>query len=286
MGNSIFTGDIVQSDRVLHTPSDFAKTNLFYLQETGQLKALKPHKSQRNDLLSYLFFIVTDGEGILEYQDSCYNIAKGDCVFIDCHKPYSHYTSEKLWSLKWVHFYGPSMNGIYEKYLERGGQPYFTPADISVYEEIIDKILNIAQNESYLKDMLLFEQFSILLTRLMAESWHPELKTESNNKVNTLQSIKDYIDNNYAEKITLDMLSEKFYINKFYLTRIFKGQYGVSINTYLTHVRITHAKQLLRFSKSSIEQIGFDCGFPDNNYFSRIFKRVEGCTPGEFRRRW
>ena len=286
MNKSVFQGATVKSERILHTPSDFAKINLLHLQEVGILTALEQHKSKRNNLASYLFFIVTDGDGTLEYNGVEYHISNGDCVFVDCRKPYSHYTSENLWTLKWVHFYGPNMSGIYEKYIERGGLPCFTPSDFSVYEQALDNIKNIAETDNYLKDMHIFEQITSLLTRLMEESWHPELKAEGNVKKNNLQEIKDYIDLNFSQKITLDILSEKFFINKFYLTRIFKNQFGISINTYLTQVRITHAKQLLRFSNCSIEQIGLACGFPDNNYFSRIFKKIEMCTPVEFRKRW
>ena len=101
-----------------------------------------------------------------------------------------------------------------------------------------------------------------------------------------LQSIKDYIDHHYQEKITLDLLAEMFYINKFYLTRIFKEQYGTTINSYLLQVRITHAKQMLRFSDLPIEKIAHECGMVDANYFARMFRKVEGISPGEFRKRW
>lgn len=286
MNTHIFQGSTVRSERILHTPSDFARANLLHLQETGTLTALERHKSQRDNLSSYLFFIVTDGSGTLEYNGTEHLISKGDCVFLDCRRPYAHCTSENLWSLKWVHFYGPNMSGIYEKYVERGGLPCFAPSELSVYEQTLDRIKDIAENDGYLKDMHIFEQLTSLLTRLMEESWNPEVKVESSAKRNNLQEIKDYIDLNFSQKITLDMLSERFFINKFYLTRIFKEQFGTSVNSYLTQVRITRAKQLLRFSDSSVEQVGLACGFSDNNYFSRIFRKVEGCTPKEFRKRW
>ena len=87
-------------------------------------------------------------------------------------------------------------------------------------------------------------------------------------------------------EITLEQLAEAFYINKFYLTRCFKEQFGMSVNQYLLQVRITHAKQLLRFTDLAIEKVGHECGMSDANYFSRMFKKVEGISPGEFRRRW
>lgn len=110
---------VVTSDRILYTPSNFAKTSLIYLQEIGSLRVYKPHSTGRSNLASYLFFIVTEGEGELNYEGTTYSLRVGDCVFIDCRKKYSHSSSEKLWSLSWIHFYGPNLTAIYDKYLER-----------------------------------------------------------------------------------------------------------------------------------------------------------------------
>lgn len=81
-------------------------------------------------------------------------------------------------------------------------------------------------------------------------------------------------------------MAEQFYINKFYLTRVFKEQFGQTVTGYLMQLRITQAKRLLRFSDKNIEVIAQECGMSDANYFSRIFKKVEGTTPGQYRRQW
>ena len=100
------------------------------------------------------------------------------------------------------------------------------------------------------------------------------------------QPIRDYLDGHFTEKISLDALAEQFFISKFYLTRVFKEQFGVSISTYLLNKRITKAKQLLRFSDRKLEDIGYQCGLGAPHYFSRVFKQVEGVTPSEFREKW
>lgn len=126
----LFIGNLVQSCRIIYQPSSFAMQNLLYLQETGSLTAIKPHTSSRQNLSSFLFFYVVDGEGNLTYQNQIYSMKKGDCAFIDCRKKYSQSSSSKnLWSLKWVHFYGSTMSEIYSKYLERGGEACFSAGD-------------------------------------------------------------------------------------------------------------------------------------------------------------
>ena len=104
MSNELFQGEFVNSNRILYTPSEFARTNLFYLQEAGHLQARKPHISKRQNLMSYLFFYLTDGSGILNYGGKEYTLNQSDCVFINCQTPYFHQSSEDLWSLNWIHF--------------------------------------------------------------------------------------------------------------------------------------------------------------------------------------
>lgn len=286
MDMSLFHGNLVASNRILYTPSIFAKTNLIHLQEIGDLQAKSPHTCRRDNLSSYLFFLVLDGSGLLEYDGATYSLAKGDCIFLDCHKSYAHCTSDHLWELKWVHFYGPNMCSIYEKYVERGGRPYFHPNNLSEYEFILNQLYDIASSTDYIRDMRIFEKLTNLLTKLMEESWQPGSSCYNVSNKRNLQAVKDYLDQNYQDKIILDKLSEKFFINKFYLTRIFKEQFGTSINNYLTQIRITHAKQLLRFTELTIKEIGVKCGLSDENYLTRVFKKMEGLTPGEFRRMW
>lgn len=284
---SFFQGASVQSRRVIYTPTNFAKNNLLHLQEVGELKALQPHISKRDGMISFLFFIVTSGSGSLFYGEKEYQLHTGDCVFIDCKKPYSQSSSAKdLWELKWVHFYGFSLNGIYEKYVERGGQPTFTPKDSALISELLTKLLDLSSSDDYIRDMKINEILTSLLTLVMAESWHPEKGTRISLKKQSLHHVKAYLDEHYKERITLDSLSDTFYINKFYLTRMFKEQFGTTLLSYLDQVRITHAKQLLRFSDLTIEAIGKKIGIEDGAYFNRVFKKVEGIAPGEYRKMW
>ena len=107
----------------------------------------------------------------------------------------------------------------------------------------------------------------------MQESWHPEIVRTAGTKRQNVQEIKDYLDLHFAEKITLDALAERFYINKFYLTRVFKEQFGLSVTSYLTQLRITQAKRLLRFTDKSVENVAQECGLNDANYFPAYLRK-------------
>ena len=252
----------------------------------ARLQARSPHASTRKGLASYLFFMVESGSGTLEYDGTTRALRAGDCAFLDCRKPYRHYTGEDLWQLRWVHFYGPNMGAIYKKYEERGGQSSFRAENATAYAALLETLYTLADSDNYVRDMQICEKLLALLTLLMQESWHPEAVRAGGAKRQNLQEIKDYLDAHYGEKITLDALAEQFYINKFYLTRVFKEQFGQTVTGYLMQLRITQAKRLLRFSDKNIEVIAQECGMSDANYFSRIFKKVEGTTPGQYRRQW
>lgn len=284
----------VESERILYTPSVFARSSLLHLQEVGSLQAIYPHTSSRTDLVSFLCFMVVDGCGELIYEDNTYVLKKGDCVFIDCRKAYSHRTgvkvsteseSKKLWSLKWCHFYAPFLPAIYEKYKERGGRPVFHPKNPLKFQELFDELYLLASSSDYIRDMRINEKLSMLLTILMEESWHPEESSVSKKRME-LTNLKEYLDEHYTEKISLDELSIRFFINKYYLTKIFKETYGTTINNYIISKRITRSKQLLRFTDKTLEEIALEVGMNGGNYFSRMFKKIEGISPREYRKQW
>ena len=287
--NDLFTNNnssIVSSDRILYTPSSFARTSLLHLQEIGSLEAKRSHTSERSGLQSFLFFMVTSGSGKLVYEDKDYVLTRNSCVFIDCRKPYSHTTDDQnLWHLSWCHFYGPSLSSIYDKYCERGGRSVFTPADNTLFATTLEDLMATAKSSDYMRDMMINEQLSKLLTMIMSYSWHPEERTSAPKRA-SVSDVKEYLDVHYAERVTLDDLSTMFFIDKYYLAKTFKNQFGLSITTYLQNLRITKAKQLLRFSDKTIETIGYEVGLGNPAYFSRVFKNVEGVSPKIYREQW
>ena len=78
-------------------------------------------------------------------------------------------------------------------------------------------------------------------------------------------------------------LSLEFRISTSYLSRIFKADMGVSVVDYIHSVRISAAKELLRGTADTLDEIALQTGFSNRWVFMRVFKKLEGMTPGEFR---
>jgi YesN/AraC family two-component response regulator len=92
-----------------------------------------------------------------------------------------------------------------------------------------------------------------------------------------------YIDQHYPERVGLSTLSERFYISREYVSRIFqKGLHTTFVN-HLTEVRLRHVCRLLLTSNHSISQIADETGFKEAGYMIRVFKKTYGVTPKEYR---
>ena len=73
---------------------------------------------------------------------------------------------------------------------------------------------------------------------------------------------------------------------RYVMTRFGFTQEALAFESKVLNLRITKAKQMLRFTDKKLEDIGYQCGLGAPHYFSRIFKQVEGITPSEFREKW
>lgn len=278
----------VDSRRILYTPSSFARDSLLYLQEVGTLRALEPHTSRREDLQSFLCFVVEAGEGQLSWEGEHLPLRQGDVVFVDCRRGYAHSTGlpgKPLWTLKWCHFDGPTMGLIYDKYCRRGGSPVIRGADSNRYSSLMEELYTIAASNDYIRDMRINEKLGELLTILMESSWNRENRVQEPRKMD-IRRVKAYLDEHFQEKITLESVAAGFYVDKHYLARRFKGEYGITVTQHIHHLRITRAKWMLRFTDKTVEQIGLSCGAGELPYFSRLFKKLEGISPTEYRNRW
>lgn len=100
----------------------------------------------------------------------------------------------------------------------------------------------------------------------------------------TINTVKNYISENYQNKITLSDLSKITNYSPTYLQSLFTTATGMSPCEYLIAERIKQAKLLLVHSDMPISEIAYTCGFSSQSYFAKIFKKHLSCTPAEYRR--
>lgn len=105
-------------------------------------------------------------------------------------------------------------------------------------------------------------------------------------KHDEIDQIQGYIREHYAEKITLDQLSDFVGINKYYLIRLFKQKTGLSPIDYLIHVRLSEAEKLLAQTNITISKISDQVGFHSPSHFSKTFKESNHCTPSAYRKKF
>ncbi len=99
-----------------------------------------------------------------------------------------------------------------------------------------------------------------------------------------IKRIMDYIRKNYMNKISLNELAGIMHISVSYLSKIFKEETGMSISGFINSVRVDSAKQFLLDDRVSLIEAAYLSGFEDQSYFTKVFKKLTGQTPGIYRR--
>ncbi|MBS4210094.1 response regulator [Bacillus sp. FJAT-50079] len=100
---------------------------------------------------------------------------------------------------------------------------------------------------------------------------------------NPIQQIAEYIRKNYEKDINLRDISAQFYLSREHISRRFKQEFNETITDYIMKIRMEKAKKLLENPHLRIYEVSNQVGYPNERYFSRLFKKVSGYSPIEFR---
>lgn len=275
----------IQRTRKIYTASSFAKENLLYLQEIGKLSTASKHESFRKTLDSFLLVYVSNGSGSLQVRNQHYTLNTGNIAVINCLDGYKLNADLKGWQIFWIHMNGKMMKEIYKMSLDIGkDNPIFQLNSLVEVTKIWEEIYAATNSDAKIKELLINEQLFHLINQVLkVQSEFLQTTTSHKEKI---QQVRNYLEENFSSQISLDQLAEIFYINKYYLTRIYKETYQQTINQTLTQLRITKAKELLRYSELSMVEIAVSCGFQDASYFSKVFKKIEGESPQKYRTSW
>lgn len=279
------TNDMTSSKRYLHTPSEFARKKLIYVQEVGKLKSIKPHVSSRSNLDSYLFFTVISGHGRVLYENGEYEIKAGDCAFIDCRKLYEHCSSEdSQWELKWIHMDGTLLADYYGIFLEKnGGSPVFRAFDARKYSSIIDEVMANQNEKDITSEYICHSILTTLVTTILVD-----IINEGNKKLNPdiLNNIRESVNDRFKEEDLLESVCREYDMDEITINRQFKEKYGIDLCDYILNRRFTCAKELLRFSVKPVKEIVAESGIMNADLFRHLFIENEGMTAEEYRKKW
>jgi len=160
--------------------------------------------------------------------------------------------------------------------------PYvFVPDNPQAFQKIFFDIIYLYSNKPNEKIKLkskMLELLDMIIEKFVENSLNISKISDT-----VINNIKNYIDENYRNTLTLDTLSSMYYMNKFTLMRKFKKMYGINIIKYYNNKRIEAAKNMLTHTNLNIKAIGEILNFTDAYSFSRFFKTHIGISPNQFR---
>jgi two-component system, response regulator YesN len=98
-----------------------------------------------------------------------------------------------------------------------------------------------------------------------------------------MKKIGEYLRENYQYEINLQEIADCFYLSREYISRRFKQEFNETITDYLTRIRVEKAKELLKNQHLKIYEIAYQVGYQNEKYFSKVFKKLVGSTPNDYR---
>ncbi|WPO92224.1 helix-turn-helix domain-containing protein [Chryseobacterium sp. HR92] len=147
-----------------------------------------------------------------------------------------------------------------------------------------NNIMRIAMDDNSQKDIMADFALKELLIRLMQTQARSMVEKNIVKNKSRISFVVDYIKRNLHQKLSIDNIAKLAYVSKSNFFKMFKDELGTSPNDFILQERISKAKELLA-SQISIKETAFQTGFSDTNYFTRVFKQLEGVTPKNYQDR-
>lgn len=172
-------------------------------------------------------------------------------------------------------------------------QPIFlTKSKLTLYKSVaalLEQMRDEYFSDNDLRELLVYSHMLVLLTQIgrsyLTKSrdlihLRPDKQKEYMEKFN---EVLNYINDNFMENITLELISKKFGFSKFHFSRLFSKYTTYTFSDYLTFRRIKSAEQLLLKSEMTVTEVSTYVGFNSLSTFSRCFKQKNHCSPSDYR---
>lgn len=232
----------------------------------------------------HTIWVVTEGKLYIKHAGAIYIATAGDVVVIGADTLGEWWSeSPDLMSKWWVAIYGVEAYSLIRRLGVDGGVAVFERDRLPSNEpELFSKLYELGGTHPGRRRALFARCcaffYQIYASILDTTHWEQHAFVQAD----AVRIAKQHIDMHYSRPLDRKELANLVGFTPQYLSTLFKAQYGVSIQSYLTCVRIRRAKELLE-AGLSVKETAASVGYRDANYFSRLFRIQVGCPPTEYR---
>ncbi len=232
-----------------------------------------------------LIHFVLRGCGQVQTQGYTYRAEAGHCFALFPHQ-IAFYEADAAdpWEYSWLGFEGEYAEGMLR---EMGFSEETTVLPIPLQDRILPILgqmremeMSSAHVEFFIGNMHLLLYHMTQATPAKPRAMDRKASVLDNEYVRMVISI---IETSYYERISIEGLANRLGLNRSYLSALFKRHTGKSIKDYLTEYRVEQAALRLQSTHHTVSSAAMECGFPDPLYFSRIFRKVKGMAPTDYR---
>ncbi len=224
------------------------------------------------------------GSGRITIKGQTFDMNPGQGILIPRHLPHEYYALTKPWTTHWVSFDGAGIEPLLKDLSLTSSQLLNLPRGNNLAEQL-ETMYTLANDNYNLHYLSISTRLYTFIESIYTINNHHQSK-KSSQKMATLQSALDYINQYYMLDISIGEIADASDISPQYLCRLFKDQLKLRPFEYLKQIRISKAKSMLigsphLTSKDVAEMVGFH----NPSYFGVIFKQLENMTPKEFVKR-
>lgn len=234
--------------------------------------------------LDYQLLYIAAGKAHFHFDDKEQVVTAGHMVLYRPKEPQKYeYYGEDQTEVYWVHFTGGNVKNILRSYGLTDDKRVFYCGSGLDYQNLFRTMINELQmckvNYAEMLEMYL-RQIFIMLQRHFLNS----LKTDNAHVVEEINKATLYFNEHYSEDISIDEYAQNNHVSVSWFIRNFKQCTGSTPMQYILSKRIYNAEILLHDSTYNVTEIAEIVGYDNPLYFSRIFKKVKGISPSEYRK--
>ncbi|MEG2305433.1 MAG: AraC family transcriptional regulator [Lachnospiraceae bacterium] len=251
-----------------------------YLTDVGFFpNAIDHYKEREEGIEEYILIYCMSGKGVIEVNEQKYNIQEEEAFCIPRNRKHKYYASEENpWSILWVHFKGENTKyfPIEECHIIQINSKHGNNRMMFLF----DLLFRVLERNYTIGNFIYISQ---VLSLILSEIYFREKVDETSQQNHHITVVIRYMYKNLNKNLTLEDFSEELQLSKSYLNVIFKKYANRAPIDFFIHLKMQEACKLLKSTDMYIYEVCSKLGYSDPYYFSRIFKKVVGMSPKEYK---